>query len=457
MRLYWEIARLALQRQLTYRAAMWAGLMTNIFFGLLRAAVMIALFAARPVVAGYTLQDAVTYTGLSQALIAYLSIFGWYEVINSVHSGEVATDLLRPMHYFGFWLAADFGRAIVNLFLRGVPIMLIYALVVRITTPASVGQWLVLTVAILLSWLVSFTFRFLVNLAAFWTPNAAGIGRFAFGLLWVFSGFFMPLRFFPNWFRAICDATPFPATLNTPVEVYLGLLTGPESGPGVDQPSVVGRRAHRAGASYPPRGTAQTRHPRRLTMTSSPAPIGFGASIRWHLSLYRRLIGAQIRSQAQYRVAFLIDVLGTALSVGSFFLSLALVLQRFGNLGGWTLGEIAFLYGMLETSFGFMDMIFSGFDPARIWSAHPSRHVRPTTAAPHRYHGPGTRQRVCRAPSGAHPPGCGDPDLRHPRDRYGLDTGQGAVFSVRAAGHGRVLWWPLYHRRDHHVLDRRVD
>ena len=91
--------------------------------------------------------------------------------------------------------------------------------------------------------------------------------------------------------------------------------------------------------------------------------IGFGTTLRRHLDLYRRLVGAQIRSQAQYRVAFLIDVLGTALSVGSFFLSIALVLQRFGNLGGWTLAEIAFLYGMLETSFGFMDMIFSGFDP----------------------------------------------------------------------------------------------
>ena len=228
MRLYWEIVRLSFQRQLTYRAAMWAGLVTNVFFGLLRAAVMIALYATRPEVAGYSLQDAITYTGLTQALIAYLSIFGWYEVINSVYSGEVGADLLRPMHYFGFWLALDLGRAVVNVVLRGVTIMLVYALVVHITTPTSPGQWLALFVAIALSWLVSFSFRFLVNLAAFWTPNAAGIGRFSFGFLWVFSGFFMPLRFFPDWFRVLCEATPFPAMINTPVEVYLGLLTGPD-------------------------------------------------------------------------------------------------------------------------------------------------------------------------------------------------------------------------------------
>lgn len=35
MRLFWEIVALAIRRQLTYRAAIWAGLATNVFFGLL--------------------------------------------------------------------------------------------------------------------------------------------------------------------------------------------------------------------------------------------------------------------------------------------------------------------------------------------------------------------------------------------------------------------------------------
>ena len=82
--------------------------------------------------------------------------------------------------------------------------------------------------ALALSWLVSFSWRFLINLAAFWTPNALGVGRFAFGLSWFLSGFLMPLRFFPDWFVRLCNLTPFPATINTVVEVYLGVLTGPE-------------------------------------------------------------------------------------------------------------------------------------------------------------------------------------------------------------------------------------
>jgi ABC-2 type transport system permease protein len=228
MRLFWEIVLLAVRRQLTYRAAMWAGLATNIFFGLLRAFVMVALYGAREQVAGLTLQDAITYTALSQAVIAYLSIFGWWDVMESVNSGEVAADMLRPMSYLRFWIAADLGRATVNFVLRGATILLLYSIVVELTLPTSSLQWAAFLMAILFSWLVSFSWRFLVNLASFWTPNARGFGRFAFGIVWVLSGFYMPLALYPDWFRTLCEMTPFPSMVSVPLEIFLGTLSGTE-------------------------------------------------------------------------------------------------------------------------------------------------------------------------------------------------------------------------------------
>ncbi len=104
--------------------------------------------------------------------------------------------------------------------------MLAYEIFFDLTYPTSGVQWLALALAILLGWLVSFAWRFLINLAAFWTPNARGIGRFAFVLSWFFSGFLMPLRFFPEWVVRLSALTPFPQMVNTVVEVYLGLLSG---------------------------------------------------------------------------------------------------------------------------------------------------------------------------------------------------------------------------------------
>jgi ABC-2 type transport system permease protein len=81
------------------------------------------------------------------------------------------------------------------------------------------------------------------------------------------------------------------------------------------------------------------------------------------LNLYRRLIGVQIRSQLAYRTSFWLDLLSVGLNNVAEFGSLALVLQRFEGIGGWTLREVAFLYGMVSTAFGFMDLVFGGFDP----------------------------------------------------------------------------------------------
>ncbi len=86
--------------------------------------------------------------------------------------------------------------------------------------------------------------------------------------------------------------------------------------------------------------------------------------MRHTLDIYRRLILVQIRSQLQYRVSFLLDTLATGFQVFISFITLALILQRFDGIGGWTLSEVAFLYGMVEVAFGTMDMLFSGFDPA---------------------------------------------------------------------------------------------
>lgn len=228
LRLFLEFVKRSFQRFLAYRAAAMAGLATNFFFGLLRMAILLALYGTRQEVEGITVAGIVTYTALTQAVIAYLSFFGWYDLMNSVHSGEVAADLLKPMGFQSFWMAQDLGRAAVNFLLRGVTIMFLYALIFELTYPTTAVQWLALVITLFFAWLISFAWRFLINLTAFWTPNAVGIIRFGFVLSWFFSGFLMPLRLFPEWVSRIAYLTPFPYMLNVPVEIYLGVVQGSE-------------------------------------------------------------------------------------------------------------------------------------------------------------------------------------------------------------------------------------
>jgi ABC-2 type transport system permease protein len=224
--LFWQITKRSFQRHLTYRAATLAGLVTNFFFGILRASILIALYGTQNEVNGISINAAITYAALTQAVIGYLSLFSWFDLMITVYTGEIASDLLKPMSFVGNWMAKDLGRAFVQLIFRGFTVMAGYALIFDLVWPRGISHWSVLCLTLLFSWLISFLWRFLVNLTSFWTPNARGVLRLFFTLSWFFSGFLMPLRFFPDWVTKLSYLTPFPHMLNTVVEVYLGVLDG---------------------------------------------------------------------------------------------------------------------------------------------------------------------------------------------------------------------------------------
>src|SRR5512135_837966 len=227
MRLYIELAKKSFQRQLAYRTATLAGLITNMFFGVLRASILIAVYNAQTSsVPDYSIQSAITYTGMTQAFIGAVALWGWYDMIKSIKSGEVASDLARPYDYYYFWLARDLGRSLFQLLTRGVLGMLVFIVFFGASVPSSVSQWLLLAISTLLALLLSFSWRFLASAIGFWTTDAVGWMRIASLGILLPTGFMIPLAFMPVWLQTLCYLTPFPGMINTPVDIYLGRATG---------------------------------------------------------------------------------------------------------------------------------------------------------------------------------------------------------------------------------------
>jgi ABC-2 type transport system permease protein len=99
---------------------------------------------------------------------------------------------------------------------------------------------------------------------------------------------------------------------------------------------------------------------------NAAAPLARGFHrIHTAWNLYRRLIVVQIRAQLEYRASFVMNLIATGLATAGGFATIALVLQRFEGIGGWSMGEIAFLYGMMDAAFGTTEILFAGFDPDR--------------------------------------------------------------------------------------------
>ncbi|MBI5877467.1 MAG: ABC-2 family transporter protein [Chloroflexi bacterium] len=218
------LIRLSFRRQMTYRAAALAGLATNAFFGVLHAYIMTALFGARDSVAGYTIPGVVTYVALTQALIGIIATWGWWDVVNSIRTGDIGGDLARPIDYFTYWCMRDIGRGLAQFLLRGVTIMILMAIFFPIVLPPSAAHWLATILSLALALLCSFAWRFLYSLTAFWSQDAVGVSRFAMSLATFLSGFLMPIALMPDWAGSLMRLTPFPAMVNTPIEIYLGIV-----------------------------------------------------------------------------------------------------------------------------------------------------------------------------------------------------------------------------------------
>jgi ABC-2 type transport system permease protein len=228
LRLGFELARRGYRRYAAYPGATWAGVFTNTFFGFLIAYTLLAVFEQRDAVGDYDARDAVTYTWLAQGMLMTIYLWGWFEVALRVRSGDVATDLQRPLDFQGYWLAQDLGRAAYHALFRGVPPFLLGALVFDLLVPTNPLVWLAFVMSVTLAVVTSFAFRFLFNLVAFWLLDYRGAGVLAMVASTFLSGQIVPIAFFPDWLALLAWALPFAAMVQAPIEIWLGHADGLE-------------------------------------------------------------------------------------------------------------------------------------------------------------------------------------------------------------------------------------
>jgi ABC-2 type transport system permease protein len=226
MRVWWELSRRSFRRHATYRAATIGGLVPNVAFGYLRAYILLAVVGQVGTVGGFDRADVVTYSFATQALIVPIAIFlgggSSIDLAERIKTGDVVTDLYRPVDFQGYWLAQDLGRATHGLLARGLASFCAGFLAFRLVVPDTIPEIGASALTLLLAVLVSFTWRYLLTLAGFWLIDDRGLVTLAGVLAMFLSGFLVPVSFFPDWLQAVAAASPFPAMVQLPVDVFLG-------------------------------------------------------------------------------------------------------------------------------------------------------------------------------------------------------------------------------------------
>lgn len=197
-----SLAAAGFRRYSTYRQATIAGAATNVTFGLLRTYVLLAVTAgtASGLAAGYGPGQLATYVWVQQGLMVVTLLWGWYELGDRIRTGDVVIDLLRPVHPVLSYFATDLGRATHAVLTRFVPPMLVGALVFDLYSPHRWYSIPLFVLSAVLSLVICFGCRYVVNSAAFWLLDVRGVDMawvLASGLL---SGLYFPLWFLPRWF-----------------------------------------------------------------------------------------------------------------------------------------------------------------------------------------------------------------------------------------------------------------
>ena len=223
-----------LEVTLQYRAAAFAGFITQCWFGIIRILIFAAFYAGGAQHAPMTLGNAVTYTWLGQAFLVFLPWNADPDVAAMVRSGAVAYERLRPVDSYAWWYA----RALAWQLARVAPRAALMTVFAAVLIPlVGLGQWGLPPPP---SWaaaglfalsavgmvLLSAAITLLINTIMTAMLTDRGPNTLAAPIVNLFSGAIVPLAFFPDAARPWLRAQPFAGLVDIPFSIYFGGLAG---------------------------------------------------------------------------------------------------------------------------------------------------------------------------------------------------------------------------------------
>ncbi|MDQ1038386.1 ABC-2 type transport system permease protein [Streptomyces sp. V3I8] len=87
-----------------------------------------------------------------------------------------------------------------------------------------------------------------------------------------------------------------------------------------------------------------------------------GSRLAEGLRAYRLIAWMWIRSTMAYRASFAMTLFGNFAGTALDFMTILLMFSRVDELGGYSLGQVAFLYGLSSAAFGLTELLFGSMN-----------------------------------------------------------------------------------------------
>jgi ABC-2 type transport system permease protein len=218
-----------------YRAAAWAGIATQFFWGGIELLVYAAFYRGGESPMPYgQLADLVW---MRQAFLALVVLWAQdNELLDMVSSGAVAYELCRPFSLYSFWFARLLALRFSRTLLRCVPIFIIASFLpepYRFHLPPDAIAFFLFVPAMLLASFLVVAVSMYIYLLTFITLSSSGV-RLIVGVSTEFlMGALIPIPFMPAALQRFLNFLPFRYMADFPFRVYSGNIPPGEAIAGI--------------------------------------------------------------------------------------------------------------------------------------------------------------------------------------------------------------------------------
>jgi len=230
MSMYLSMFRMRLIAGLQYRAAGWAGVATQFFWGFMYIMIFQAFYASSSTEPPMPWPQLVSYMWLQQSFLAIIMLW-WQDndLLSSIATGQVAYELSKPYDLFKMWYARLLAMRLSNVLLRCIPILAVASLLpaqYRLTLPAGIDSAAMFLLSIILSLFLVSAISMFIYITTFVTLSPMG-ARLVIGVAAEFlQGSIIPIPLMPEGLQRVLNFFPFRYAADLPFRLYSGNISG---------------------------------------------------------------------------------------------------------------------------------------------------------------------------------------------------------------------------------------
>ena len=222
---YLYVYKVQILKSLAYKFDVYGNIIMQTIIMIATAFFWKALFKNAESMGGVSVDTMLTYTVISSMISVVLITNVEWRITESVQTGAIAIDLMRPVNIFGVFFAENLGSVTALFFQNLLPIFIIGSLFIKLPAPRSAFEFMLFLISLVLAFFINWYLSVIFGMFSFKVIEMSALIQVKKHLVRLLSGSMIPLWFFPNWLRSVLEILPFPYIYQLPLSIYVGHYT----------------------------------------------------------------------------------------------------------------------------------------------------------------------------------------------------------------------------------------